>query len=196
MAGNQNPYVWQLPVDLPADGPPNGQILRLIFQSLQNWISGLTTLPVFFKGLTVGNGTPPTFDPATGRQTADAPLTPVVASSRGGLTVGGQTLGAIAPNTARTGTTPPAGTQLLVQSGSTSGTVDASSNQTITFQAPFSNGLIAFVPSNGDGGANPKMYLETTSTILSTATVRWWLASGVGLALGSAVRCDWVAVGW
>lgn len=92
MAGSQNPYSWQPPIDMPGDGPPSGQILRLAFQSLSSWIAGVTTLPVFFKGLRVGNGTPPVFDSVTGRQTADAPLASLAADANGGLSVNGVSL--------------------------------------------------------------------------------------------------------
>jgi hypothetical protein len=48
------------------------------------------------------------------------------------------------------GGTPPAGTQFLVQSGTTSATADGSGYGRITWPVPFPNGLLTVIASNGD----------------------------------------------
>lgn len=75
-------------------------------------------------------------------------------------------------------------TNFLIQAGS--GTASTGTT-TISFPAPFINGLLTVVVSNGDGAANSG-YVNTTSYSLSS----FQIASSVG----GTYRYNWIAIGW
>lgn len=96
-----------------------------------------------------------------------------------------------------------------MQAGSTVTKTDASGYARITFPNPFPNGLIAFLPANGDGsvdraagealvfavaGGSPFGVGTRTDVVLTVEHAR---GTGTGVPFpGVNVRCNWLAIGW
>ena len=103
------------------------------------------------------------------------------------------------------GSAPAAGTGVLVQAGTSVLTTDNSGFATITFPAPFPNGLIAFIPSNGDMSVDRALSAALTFGVSGGAP--WGTGSKTSAVISverynaapqthTNVRCNWIAIGW
>lgn len=103
------------------------------------------------------------------------------------------------------GGSPAAGTNFMMQAGSTLLDTDNSGFAQLSFPTPFPNGLLAFIPSNGDmnldraiqaglifgvAGGTPWGTGNRTRAVVSVERY-----NGAPQA-NSRVRCNWIAIGW
>jgi hypothetical protein len=81
------------------------------------------------------------------------------------------------------------GTQVLV--------TDAGGNATITFPAPFPNGLINFFCLSGDQGVGNWLVLPNLGVLtLGSCAVHVFTANTGGAVALATVRVNWLAIGW
>lgn len=91
---------------------------------------------------------------------------------------------------------PPAGTDFLVQTGSTVLAQEVNGYGTITMPATFPNGLVSVHAVNGDMLTTGRGWQAgVTGATRSVINVNLSNGSGVGYSAG-AWRCDWIAYGW
>jgi len=96
---------------------------------------------------------------------------------------------------ARTGT-PPAGTQFLIQSGSTVIAKEVNGYGSIFYPTPFPNGLVSVQVTNGDIVATGRGWQPAVNMANQTA-LHVNLSNGSGVGYSANVwRCDWIAIGW
>lgn len=106
--------------------------------------------------------------------------------------------GHVFANARSTSAPTPDGVTPIIQAASTVGTTDAGGGLTIAFPTPFPNGLIAVVGINGDHTATPNMKPEVygPGTTPSQVNFTIMVANTGAVIASSAVRVDWIAVGW
>lgn len=89
------------------------------------------------------------------------------------------------------GTTPTTESRVFIQAGTVVATVStAGDGMNVTFPVPFPNGLISFVPTNGDAGSGPRVR-GAVNPALTGCGVKWENVSESGL-----LRANWFAAGW
>jgi hypothetical protein len=100
---------------------------------------------------------------------------------------------------------PAAGTGFLVQAGTSVLTTDNSGFARITFPSPFPNGLLTFIPSNGDMNVDRSKAAALTFGIAGGSPHGTGTKADVVVSVerynaapetNTAVRCNWIAIGW
>lgn len=84
-------------------------------------------------------------------------------------------------------------TQLLVECGTNVGTTDGTGQITINFPLSFPHGVLVVIPTNGDTAA--AQFIWGIEIINATGFVLQ-CAGGGGPLVSTAVRIDWIAIGW
>jgi hypothetical protein len=94
------------------------------------------------------------------------------------------------------GSAAPAGTQFLVQAGSTVLAREVNGFGSIFFPAAFPNGIVSVQLTNGDQAATGRGF-HPSIVSANTVAAHVEISNGNGSPYGSgAWRCDWVAIGW
>jgi hypothetical protein len=142
-----------------------------VFQSLSEW---LMNTALFQNGITIGNGTPPTYSSTTGAQTSPAPAALLEYAASGvGLQIAGQAMP-------------------LVRAAVTVITTNGSGQATITYTA-FPTSHLTTVACPGSAGAG---FAEVTLTSVANGSFVVTCHSNVGTLLtASNLAINWIAVG-